>query len=150
MSAGGTRGTGSTHIDVGTSVGPYAIDTGQQYCSEYPIGAPREISTKSITFNSEAHSQVSKLGVLPRVARLIWGNDLIACSLGFAQSPLLGLNNSRLPGAVRTAHRHPRSGLLAHQRFHSQIRPFQLHFSHLRLAIPSYKVSQDVDTCRSR
>ena len=59
MSAGATRGTGSTHVDVGDSVGPYAIDTGQQYCSEYPIGAPREISTKSITFNSEAHSQAS-------------------------------------------------------------------------------------------
>ena len=89
---------------------------------------------------------MSKLGVLPRVARLIWGNDFIACSLGFAQSPLLGLNNSRLLGAARTAHRHSRSGLLAYRRFHCQIRPFQLHFSHLRLAIPSYKVSRDFDT----
>ena len=44
---------------------------------------------------------MSKLRVLPRVARLIWGNDFIACSLGFAQSPLLGLNNSQLPGAVK-------------------------------------------------
>ena len=54
--------------------------------------------------------------------RLIRGNGLIACAFEFAQSPLFGLNNSRLLGAARTAHRHSRSGLLAHLRFRCQIK----------------------------